>query len=57
MEEVWGRVAKCVRRCAREVLGVTKKGKCKVEKESWWWGKEVQEAVRKRDYYIESGEK
>ena len=48
VEEAWGTVAECVRRCAREVLGVTRKGKCKVEKESWWWGEEVQEAVKKK---------
>jgi len=48
VEEAWGTVAECVRRCAREVLGVTRKGRCKVEKESWWWGDEVQEAVKKK---------
>ena len=37
-----------VRKGAREVLGVTKKGKCKNRKEAWWWGPEVQEVVRNK---------
>src|SRR5215469_8017425 len=48
MEDMWNGVAECVRKCAKEVLGVKRKGKCKVDKESWWWGPVIQEVIRKK---------
>lgn len=46
VQELWSSVAERVRKCCREVLGVTKTGGKQVEKETWWWREDVQEAVK-----------
>lgn len=46
VQEMWDRVAPKVRECCRGVLGVTKAGVNRVDKETWWWGDEVQNVVR-----------
>ena len=46
VQEMWDTVAGEVMKCCREVLGVTKGGRNKVDKEVWWWEEAVQVAVR-----------
>ena len=54
MQDMWGRVALKVRKCCREVLGVVRGGRRRVDKEVWWWGDEVQTAVgEKKKAYTE----
>ena len=45
VQDMWNRVAPKIRKCCREVLGVVRGGRRRVDKEVWWWGDEVQSAV------------
>src|SRR4029078_190067 len=45
---MWDKVAGKVRMVCREVLGVVKGGKVRVNKETWWWEGDVQDAVRRK---------
>ena len=45
VHENWDCVATQVRECCKQVLGVVKGGRQFVDKETWWWGEEVQKAV------------
>src|SRR4029079_19698898 len=48
VQEMWDQVAGKVRIVCREVLGVVKGGKARVNKEMWWWEGVVQDAVRRK---------
>ena len=48
VEEMWNAVTSKITECCREVQGVTLGGKTRVDKETWWWKDEVQEAVREK---------
>ena len=37
---IWEKMADCIKRSAREVLGVTREGSRKM-KGAWWWSEEV----------------
>ena len=45
--EMWDGVAQCIRRSAREVLGVSKGGGGG-KSGAWWWNEEVREKVREK---------
>jgi hypothetical protein len=38
----------CIRKVAREVLGV-RKGKKIEDKNTWWWNEDVQRAIREKN--------
>ena len=45
-------MANCVKKVAKEILGESK-GKKFTRRETWWWSKEIQNAIKeKRDYFI-----
>lgn len=49
VEEHWNEMSRVVKSVAQKVLGRTKPGKQRMEgKETWWWGTQVQEAVKKK---------
>ena len=43
-DRIWDEMAECIRRSAREVLGVTRKGSARM-KGAWWWSEEVKGKV------------
>ena len=42
---MWKEMADCIRRSAREVLGVAKEGSRRM-KGAWWWSEDVKEKVK-----------
>jgi len=44
LNRIWEEMAECIRRSAREVLGVTRKGSARM-KGAWWWSEEVKGKV------------
>jgi hypothetical protein len=46
-DDMWLKMATCVRKVASEVFGVSRGGKRKA-KDTWWWNNEVQRAIRAR---------
>ncbi|KAJ1279118.1 hypothetical protein BS78_04G131400, partial [Paspalum vaginatum] len=42
---MWVKMATCIRKVASEVFGVTK-GKRSEPKDTWWWNEEVQKAIK-----------
>jgi hypothetical protein len=45
--DMWEKMATCVRKIASEVLGVTKGGGCD-SKDTWWWNEDVQKAIKEK---------
>ena len=45
--DMWMRMASCIRMMASEVFGVTKRGKIE-PKDTWWWNEEVQKAIKEK---------
>lgn len=48
-DSMWVKMAFCIRKVAREVLGVTK-GKKQEPKDTWWWNEDVQKAIKEECY-------
>ena len=46
IEDMWRDVSSQIRNEAGRVLGKTKPGRARINKETWWWNDEVQMAVR-----------
>jgi len=44
---MWEKMANCIRKVVSEVLGVTKGGRC-VDKDTWWWNEEVQRNIKEK---------
>jgi hypothetical protein len=44
---MWVKMATCIRKVASEVFGVTK-GSSDESKDSWWWTKDVQKAIKEK---------
>jgi hypothetical protein len=47
VDDMWLKMATCVRKVASEVFGVSRGGKQEV-KETWWWNDEVQRAIKEK---------
>jgi hypothetical protein len=48
---MWEKMATCIRKVAAELLGVTKGSGCDL-KDSWWWNEDVQKDIKeKKEYY------
>jgi hypothetical protein len=47
VDDMWLKMAICVRKVASEVFGVSRGGKQEV-KETWWWNDEVQRAIKEK---------
>nr|CAB3499326.1 unnamed protein product [Digitaria exilis] len=47
VDDMWLKMATCVRTVAAEVLGVSRGGK-QEGKDTWWWNKEVQRAIKEK---------
>jgi hypothetical protein len=47
VDDMWLKMATCVRKVASEVFGVSRGGKKEV-KETWWWNDEVQRAIKEK---------
>jgi hypothetical protein len=49
---MWVKMATCIRKMTSEVFGVTKGSRCE-PKYTWWWTKDVQKAIKdKKEYYM-----
>jgi hypothetical protein len=46
-DDMWLKMATCVRKVASEVFGVSRGGK-REAKDTWWWNDEVQRAIREK---------
>ncbi|TKW31776.2 hypothetical protein SEVIR_2G129701v4 [Setaria viridis] len=44
---MWEKMANCIRKVASEVLGVTKGGRV-VDKDTWWWNEDVQRTIKEK---------
>jgi hypothetical protein len=44
---MWEKMATCIRKVVAEVLGVTK-GRCCNLKDAWWWNEDVQKAIKEK---------
>ena len=50
-DSMWVKMGTCIRKVAKEVLGVTK-GKKPEAKDTWWWNEDVQRAIKaKKECY------
>ena len=47
VDEMWEGMAQCIRRSAKEVLGVSREGGGR-RSGTWWWNKEVREKVKEK---------
>ncbi|PUZ57817.1 hypothetical protein GQ55_5G459700 [Panicum hallii var. hallii] len=47
VDDMWLKMATCVRKVASEVFGMSRGGKQEV-KETWWWNDEVQRAIKEK---------
>jgi hypothetical protein len=47
VNNMWGKMITCILKVASEVCGATK-GSSGKAKETWWWHKEVQRAIKER---------
>ena len=45
VDDMWLKMATCVRKVASEVFGVSRGGKHEV-KDTWWWNDKVQKAIK-----------
>ena len=45
IDRIWEEMAECIRRSAREVLGVAREGSLRI-KGAWWWSEEVKGKVK-----------
>jgi len=43
---MWVVMAQCIRRSAKEVLGISRTGRGRI-RGAWWWNEEVKEKVRR----------
>jgi hypothetical protein len=50
VDDMWLKMATCVRKVASEVFGVSRGGKKEV-KETWWWNDEVQRAIKEKECF------
>ena len=46
-DDMWLKMATCVRKVASEVFGVSRGGKQEV-KDTWWWNDEVQRTIKEK---------
>jgi hypothetical protein len=46
IEETWTELTERVHKEATKLLGVTKPGRRRIEKETWWWNEDVQAVIR-----------
>ena len=46
-DDMWLKMATCVRKVASEVFGVSRGGK-QEGKDTWWWNDEVQKAIKEK---------
>ena len=44
---MWELITRCIRRSAKEVLGISRGGRGKL-KGAWWWNKEVKQKVKEK---------
>ena len=44
---MWDGMAQCIRRSAKEVLGVSRKGVGR-NNGAWWWNEEVREKIKEK---------
>jgi len=44
---MWEKMATCIRKVAAEVLGMTKGSGCDL-KDAWWWNEDVQKAIKEK---------
>ena len=49
-DDMWLKMATCVRKVASEVLGVSRGGK-QEGKDTWWWNGEVQMAIKEKECF------
>jgi len=49
-DDMWLKIATCVRKVASEVLGVSREGK-QEGKDIWWWNDEVQRAIKEKECF------
>jgi hypothetical protein len=49
-ENMWMKMATCIRKVALEEFRVTKGGKHET-KETWWWNEKVQKAIMKKECF------
>ena len=47
-DDMWLKMARCVRKVALEVLGVSRGGK-QEGKDTWWWNDEVQSTIKEKN--------
>ena len=47
-EQSWHNLTTNVHQVAKSLLGVTKPGRKRIEKETWWWNEEVQAVIREK---------
>jgi hypothetical protein len=50
VDDMWLKMATCVRKVASEVFGVSRGGKQEV-KETWWWNDEMQRAIKEKECF------
>nr|CAB3464536.1 unnamed protein product [Digitaria exilis] len=50
VDDMWLKMATCVRKVAAEVLGVSRGGK-QEGKDTWWWNEEVQRAIKEKEWF------
>jgi hypothetical protein len=48
-DDMWLKMATCVRKVASEVFGMSRGGKQEA-KDTWWWNDEVQRAIKEECY-------
>jgi hypothetical protein len=48
--DMWLKMATCVRKVAAEVFGLSRGGKQEA-KDTWWWNEEVQKAIKEKEYF------
>jgi hypothetical protein len=50
---IWVKMATCIRKVASEVFGVTK-GSRGEPKDTWWWTEDVQKAIKEKEEFYRS---
>jgi len=46
---MWEAMAECIRRSAKEVLGVSRVGRGRINR-PWWWNEVLKEKIREKQY-------
>jgi len=46
-DAIWDRVALCIQRSAKEVLGISRGGRGRI-RGAWWWNDEVKEKIKEK---------